>query len=349
MALPTYQKALLVQEKFGDFTLVDLPVPKPGKDEVLVKIQSSALNPVDWMIQKLGILIKDYPALLGFDIAGDVVGLGEGVTQVEIGDKVFTQGVMGNNNQSGFQQYAIVDVHTLAKIPANLTYDDASTISVGIAAPYIGLYNASPYGLGLVPPLGPENQGKYSGTPILIFGGSTVVGHFAIQLAKLSGFAPIITTASPKHESSLKALGATHVLDRSGPVTEAQVQAITRTSIKYIFDGVSTPETQKQGFEILAPGGKQVVVLHPEAFWEEGKKEDKAAIHVLGGKALPHHYELIKELFRNLTGLLEKGEIRPHNVEVLPNGLNGVVGGLRTAEEGKVSYVKLVVRPQETS
>lgn len=132
----------------------------------------------------------------------------------------------------------------------------------------------------------------------------------AIQLAKLSGFAPIITTASPKHESSLKALGATHVLDRSGPVTKAQVQAITRTSIKYIFDGVSTPETQKQGFEILAPGGKQVVVLHPEAFWEEGKKEDKAAIHVLGGKALPHHYELIKELFRNLTGLLEKGEIR---------------------------------------
>jgi NADPH:quinone reductase-like Zn-dependent oxidoreductase len=88
MALPTYQKALLVQEKFGDFTLVDFPVPKPGKDEVLVKIQSSALNPVDWMIQKLGTLIKHYPALLGFDIAGDVVELGEGVTQVEIGDKV---------------------------------------------------------------------------------------------------------------------------------------------------------------------------------------------------------------------------------------------------------------------
>ena len=133
----------------------------------------------------------------------------------------------------------------------------------------------------------------------------------AIQLAKLSGFSPIITTASLRYESSLKALGATHVLDRSSPITKAQVQAITSTPIKNIFDGISTPETQRQGFEIISPGGKQILVLNPESFWEEeGKKENKAAILVLGKKTLPEHYELLKELYRGLTGLLDRGEIK---------------------------------------
>lgn len=88
MAVPTQQKALLLLEKSGDLTLVDLPIPKPGKDEVLVKIWSSALNPVDWKVQKFGIFLEDYPILLGYDIAGEVVELGEGVSQVAIGDKV---------------------------------------------------------------------------------------------------------------------------------------------------------------------------------------------------------------------------------------------------------------------
>lgn len=189
-------------------------------------------------------------------------------------------------------------------------------------------------------------------------------------MAKLSGFSPIITTASQSYEASLKALGATHVLDRSQPITEAQLKGISSKPIKYIFDGISTPETQKQGFDILAPGGKQIVVLEPESFWEQdGKKQVKTAIHVLGKKALPEHYDLMKELYRNFTALLERGDIRvsamildlmlcwaatdptctqPHKVEVVPGGLNGIEEGLRKLEENQVHNAKLVVHPQET-
>ncbi|KAJ3507255.1 hypothetical protein NMY22_g16987 [Coprinellus aureogranulatus] len=346
---PTQQKALLLKEKFGPLVLEDFTVPKPGKGQVLVKIHSSALNPVDWKIQKYGIYIEKFPAILGSDIAGEVVELGEGVSHVAVGDKVFFQGVYNDNTQTGFQQYTLADSF-IAKIPSNLTYDEASTIPVGITAPYVGLYQASPLGLGFDAPIKPKNRGKYGGTPIVVLGGSSAVGHFALQLAKLSGFSPIITTASLRHEDSLKAIGATHVFDRTKPITESQLKEITSSPIKHIVDAISTPETQRQGFDILAPGGKQVLVLPAEGFWkEEGEKQDKTALQAYGSKAFPQHVELLKELWGNFTELLEKGLIKPHNVEVLPNGLNGIADGLKKSEEGKVSNTKLVAHPQETA
>lgn len=86
--IPKEQKALILEEKFAPFTLSTLPVPKPGKEEVLVKISSLALNPIDWKIQKYGWFIAKYPAVLGSDLAGDVIQLGEGVSGLAVGDQV---------------------------------------------------------------------------------------------------------------------------------------------------------------------------------------------------------------------------------------------------------------------
>lgn len=85
---PTQQKALQLKERFGPYALADVPVPKPGKGEVLLKIHSAALNPVDWKLQKYGFFLETYPATLGSDIAGEVVELSDGVTELSIGDKV---------------------------------------------------------------------------------------------------------------------------------------------------------------------------------------------------------------------------------------------------------------------
>ncbi|KAJ3545786.1 hypothetical protein NMY22_g2299 [Coprinellus aureogranulatus] len=353
---PTQQKALLLKEKFGDFAVGEVAVPKPGKDEVLVKIYSTALNPLDWKLRRFGFLLEKYPAILGLDIAGEVVELGEGVSsKVVVGDKVFTQGVIGIYDQAGYQQYAIADVHTLAKVDSiqpdlRRRIHHSSYLHSCLRRLVVGLYNDSPIGLGFATPIKAENRGKYDGTPIVILGGSSAVGHFAIQLAKLSGFNPIITTASPKYESSLKALGATHVLDKNTSFAAGEILSITTIPIKTVFDAISNAETQKQGIDILAPGGKQVLLLDPEPFWEEeGKKQDKSIIRVVASKKFPAHVELLKELWANFTTLLENGDIKPHNVEVLPNGLNGIEEGLKRSEEGKVSNKKLVARPQETA
>lgn len=87
---PTQQRALVLLQKDSDFVLdSSIPIPEPGREEVLVKIKSAALNPVDAKMRKFGLFYgSGYPAILGMDIAGDVVKLGEGINKLQVGDRV---------------------------------------------------------------------------------------------------------------------------------------------------------------------------------------------------------------------------------------------------------------------
>ncbi|KAF9483225.1 GroES-like protein [Pholiota conissans] len=340
------QKALLLPKKFGEFVVGEVPVPTPGAGEIKIKIISSSLNPVDWKIQKYGIFFDKFPAVLGSDIAGDVEELGAGVNVFKVGDRVFTQGLRSNET-AGFQQYALARSSTVSKIPENTSYDGAASFPVALSAAYLGLYNKNPHGLGFAPPT-TKNQGKYSGVSIVILGGSSSVGQNAIQLAKISGFSPIITTASVKHTDYLKALGATAILDRnlSSPALVAEIGKITNKPIKTVYDAISTAETQQNGLDILAPGGQLAVVDAPVPKPTEGK----VIIQVIGGLALPHNIDILSHFYHDVVfGFLEKGWLKPNNIEVLPGGLSGIPDGLARLEGNQVSNLKLVARPQETS
>ena len=85
---PLTQKALNLDAKFGKFIVDAAQVPKPGFGEILIKVKAAALNPIDWKIQKYGLFIEEFPAVLGADIAGDVEEIGEGVTDLQKGDRV---------------------------------------------------------------------------------------------------------------------------------------------------------------------------------------------------------------------------------------------------------------------
>lgn len=95
----------------------------------------------------------------------------------------------------------------------------------------------------------------------------------AIQLAKLSGFSPIITTASPANQDELKALGATDVIDRhlTGNEFKAALQKVTQQSIGVIYDVISSTGTQQAAWSVLAQSGTLVLTLSPVVGEEEGK------------------------------------------------------------------------------
>ena len=82
------QKALLLEEARGKFVVGTRAIPKAIPGHVVVKILSAALNPADWKIQAFDILVQQYPAILGFDGAGSIEEVGEGVVQWKKGDKV---------------------------------------------------------------------------------------------------------------------------------------------------------------------------------------------------------------------------------------------------------------------
>ncbi|KAG6852873.1 hypothetical protein C0991_008453 [Blastosporella zonata] len=297
-------KALYLDAKCGNFVLGYNDTPKPSTGELLVKIEAVGLNPVDWSIQKWGLFVENFPAILGTDTAGTVVQVGPGVTNFAVGDRVLYQGSWANDRAS-YQQYNIATAATTAKIPNFLSFEAAATIPVCLTAAFLGLYNSKPHGAGYAPPFRPSAAGRYTHKPILIFGGAGSVGQFVIQLAKLSGFSPIITTASSKHTRYLESLGATHVIDRNIPLSSLHgaVKGITNVPVEIVYDAVSTADTQKTGYEILAPNGSMVVVLNPEVTKVAGKE----VYHVFAMPNLPHTSEISANMYSKLTEWLEDG------------------------------------------
>ncbi|TFY64053.1 hypothetical protein EVJ58_g2887 [Rhodofomes roseus] len=343
------QKALWLKTEKGSLEVGTAPIPKPGEGEVLIKVHSTALNPVDWKIAAHGYFIEKYPAILGGDAAGVVEEVGPGVTNLKKGDRVLTNGVFGNYEHATFQQYTLGYADVTGKIPDNLTFDQAATIPLGLATAAVGLFHQdAPSGsVGLFPPWEDGGRGKYAGEPILIIGGASSVGQYVIQLAKLAGFSPIITTASLRNTESLKGQGATHVLDRTLPkdALVAEVKKITSAPVKVAYDAISEADTQNAAYTILAPGGALVLVLNESV---ENKTDDKRVVPVFGNTNVPANRKLGVSLYSKLTALLADGAVKPNPVEVLPNGLQGIIAGLEKLKQG-VSNVKLVGHPQETA
>jgi len=337
------QKAIFITENQGPWKVGERPVPKPGKGEVLVKILSTALNPVDWKVQKLAYFVKEFPAVIGSDSSGEVAEVGEGVTNFAKGDRVVHQGWFLENDKATFQQFTICPAEILSKIPESFTYDDAATIPLGLATAVVGLYNPNGEGgLGLTPFWSPD-KGKYKDESIVVLGGSSSVGQYAIQVARLSGFSPIITTSSLKHEQYLKELGATHVIDRTAADVVEQIKSILPGgTTEVVYDAISEKETQEVVVQLSKPDGKVLLTLPKIESIDFG---NRTAIYTFGNVHAQRKIGIA--LYEILLGYLQDGRIKPNRVEVVKGGLGAIPDGLERMYENKVSGVKLVVHPWE--
>ncbi|KAH9924379.1 chaperonin 10-like protein [Fomitopsis serialis] len=344
-------RALYLPEKQAPFVVRSVPTYKPGPGELLIKVEAAGLAPADWAIQAMGILVEKYPAIIGFDAAGTVEEVGEGVTKFQKGDRVFQQCAFGDDRCAGFQQYALTSEDTTAKIPDDITFDQAATIPLALATSAVALYhdgvNVIGGTCGLTPPWEEGGRGKYQGQPTVVFSGASTVGQMTIQLLKLSGFSPIIATASLSNASFLKSLGATHVLDRrlSPAALQAEIRKITPEPFKTIFDAAGAEETQNLGYDLLAPGGVLASVQH-DLVAPEKKVPEKTNFFMFGDVHIPQNRKLGASLYSKLTELLAEGALKPVPVEVVPGGLEGIPAGVEKVGKG-VSCVKLVAHPQE--
>ncbi|KAG2361295.1 chaperonin 10-like protein [Suillus spraguei] len=341
------QKALFLSEKQGKFELGSRRIPSPGAGQLLVKIQSAALNPVDYKIKNTGTIVTHFPAVLGSDIAGIIEELGKGVDNFRKGDRVLEISLARGKFTSdfaAFQQYTLTEATYTAKIPPNESFDSAATVPLGLDTALVGLYGDH-FGAGVTPPWVKSVE---SNTPIVILGGSSSVGSYAIQFARLSGFYPIITTASPSSEELVRDYGATHFFDRnlSGKQLKAAISEVTDSPIGLIYDAISLPETQSVGWELLANNGTLVLTLPASVKEDEGR--GRKVLQTVGSPHLPQNEELCRSSWAMVETWLAEGTIKPNRYEVLPNGLEGIIGGLERMELGQVSGTKLVAHPQET-
>ncbi|TBU24591.1 GroES-like protein [Dichomitus squalens] len=291
MSVPSHQKALFLEAKQGQWAVRTTEVRKPGSGDIVVKVEAAALGGVEWKIQAWGILIKDYPAILGMDGAGTVVELGEGVTTFAVGDRVMFQGnwdILTGTIYGTFLQYFTAPAQFVAKADYAL--------SAKYFAPWL-----------------PGGRGKYAGKPIVILGGPTSHGQYATQFAHLSGFSPIITTASLHNADLLKSFGATHVLDRKLPAEEirARVSEIAGGPVGLVYDTVSVSATFPLAVALAAPGSTVLTVQWaPEELVAQAMKDGKAVHMVLGFYNAPVNREIGATLLASLPELLESGDIK---------------------------------------
>jgi NADPH:quinone reductase-like Zn-dependent oxidoreductase len=228
----------------------------------------------------------------------------------------------------------------IAQVPRSLSLDQASTIACGLGTAAIGMYGTT-NGIGLIPPWDRNGWSKYKGWPILILGGAGSVGNYGkfgsssprpsqltktslllvIQLAKLSGFSPIITTASLKHTEHLKSLGADHVIDRnlSLQALNKAVMKITGSRIHIMYDSISTAETQEAAWSLLAPGGK-LVVTQPSLIRRD-MYDTRQVVPVDGSPQSDENWETGKRLWAHLERWVEEGHIRVCINQALPLGI----------------------------
>lgn len=211
------QAAYLSGLKVRPFELKDAPMPVPSDKEVIIRNRAVGINPVDWAIQNMGILVQEYPFILGCDMAGDVYQVGSSVTKFRVGDRVTalvdassSNGDGSTNNAAGaFQLFVKAEENSVAKIPDFVEYAEASVLPLCITTAASALFDKDCLGLPL-PQLEPKSQGKV----ILIWGGSSAVGALAIQMVVAAGF-DVATTASAHNLELLRSLGAKYVFDRN--------------------------------------------------------------------------------------------------------------------------------------
>ncbi|KAF9527448.1 GroES-like protein [Crepidotus variabilis] len=356
--MPQAQTALVIPAHLGQFKLAQIPVYSPGPGQLLIKVYAAGLNPADWKLQTSGNVVNEFPAVLGLDRVGEVVELGDTVEGFARGDRVITSCHFIENQFQGFQQYAIANASVTGKIPANVTYDEAATIPICLGTAFSALFSEVPHGAGLPAPWTSEGRNIGSGKAILILGGASSVGQFAIQLAKLIGYSTIIATASLKNEALLKSHGATYVLDRSldaTALTAAVSDVTSKGLLGMVVDAIGLESTEKLGIAVLdkwhGQTGQKGTFTSSEPQTSALLKAQTALVvaNAVGIPSLPWNTKLFNVLFHDeLPKWLKTGAIQPTRLEVLEGGLSAIPAGLKRLENNQVSGLKLVVRPHET-
>jgi NADPH:quinone reductase-like Zn-dependent oxidoreductase len=235
-------RAIAENEFGGPVTLMNLPIPEIGADEVLIRVRAAGVNPFDWKVADGD--LKDekehrFPLILGFDAAGVVERVGADVTRLFEGDEVYgylSKQVMGEGT---YAEHVGAPAAIVAKKPEAVGFAEAAALPMP-ALTAMDLVDAVDLG---------------EGQTVLIVGATSGVGSYAVQLAARRG-ARVIATARQANEAFVRELGATETIDHTSEDLVETVRAARPDGIEAIIDVVSDPEVLSRMAGLVMEGGR---------------------------------------------------------------------------------------------
>ena len=311
-------KAVRIQNYGGPDVLrvEEVPMPRPGADEILVRVNSAGVNPVDYKIRE-GMLKKRLsfvlPGILGWDLSGVVVETGRNVTELKKGDEVY--GLLNLSKQGTYAEFALAHKSEVVHKPTGIDHDQAAAIPLAALTAWQMLFEAA----HLKP-----------GQRVLVHAAAGGVGTFAIQLAKWKG-AYVIGTASSQSHQLLRELGADELIDYRTTRFEDVVK-----DVDIVLDTLGG-DTQQRSWGVLKKGGIQVSIVEPPS-------QEVAAQH--GVKAAYVFVETKAEQLRAIAALVNEGKVKPIISAVL--SLDEVRHAHQLIEAGH-THGKIVLRVADLS
>lgn len=218
--------------------IAERPDPIAGPGQVLIRVRAAGVNRPD-LLQRSG----GYPPppgasdVLGLEIAGEIAGVGEGVTRWRVGDRVCA--LLGGG---GYAEQAVVDARHVLPIPEGLDFRQAAVLPETVFTVFANVF---------------EGGGLKAGETLLIHGATSGIGVTAIQMAKAAGAKVIATSRGADKASAAKALGADISLDASADDLEAQIKAAGGAEV--VLDMVGR-DYAALNLNSLNAGGRWVVI-----------------------------------------------------------------------------------------
>nr|WP_318540472.1 NADP-dependent oxidoreductase [Terribacillus saccharophilus] len=276
-------RAVIINEYGDKNVLVEQELAKPDikPNQVLVEVYATSVNPIDWKL-RAGYLKQmldwSFPIILGWDVAGKIVEIGNEVKNYQVGDEIFAR---PDTTAAGtYAEFTAVDEELLAKKPSNLTFEEAASIPLAGLTAWQCLV---------------DNTKVKKGDKVLIQAGAGGVGSMAIQMAKHLG-AYVATTASEKNEAYVKGLGADEFINYRTQQFEDEL-----SDYDAVIDTMGGDILNKS-FQVLKSGGRLVTIAGQpdEALAEKHQVTASSYWLTPDGKQLSE-----------LGELLEKGTLKP--------------------------------------
>ncbi|EPQ52945.1 GroES-like protein [Gloeophyllum trabeum ATCC 11539] len=349
-------KAIIFPALGAKLEVISVPTPALRDDHVQVAPDYVSPAPIDVWQGHHGIFAT-FPVIPCGSLVGTIIAAGSEVTHVKKGDRIVAN-VFGPQEQKAAQAIVTIPGNRVGKLPKNVD-SVAAVTSLGLVPVFHSVTSKS-NGLGLrlrtglpnedFPPLSAEEQGKR----ILIWGGSSATGQFAVQMLAFTGYRNIIATASPKHHDYIRSLGASKAVDYNSPEFAREIGEVDlvldfvanrKETIPRIAKVVrNDPASKVAIFVPIKSGGRSASNLGVEL--EKDALPNKVQVILVTSHIYEQNPFLKSHLQTEIVpGLLGQGAVKPLRAKVIEGSssveaLNKAVALLK---DGVVSGEKLVV------
>jgi len=223
----------------------DIPEPTPGAGQVRVRLHAAGVNPFDtYMLSGTYAIKPPLPYSPGADGAGVVEAVGDGVTGVAVGERVYTGGTADHQSYGAYRQVVLCTPSQVHPLPARVSFAEGAAVNVPALTAHVALERATPRG----------------GDVVLVHGASGSVGLAAVQLARAAGLTVIGTASTDDGLALVAAEGAHHVVNHAEAGHVERIQALANGRGPDVVLEMLANVNLDHDLTMLAPRGRIVVI-----------------------------------------------------------------------------------------